>query len=203
MKFLQTLILAMALAAPNSTLAYGGGGDGGAQDSAAGFSNATTKRVVRMLTRGVRDCQRYEKVYRYDCYRHVYSVAARQLNRGSAYARAREILVEVEQKLARTIQRNADPTRRPLRRGLNRFQPIKASALPRAKRDFIAALETAETKLLRSADQNGSHYVQIAAAINSNKVLLRSAFLILPGIGQMLATVWSVPDFSAKAPVQG
>ena len=50
--------------------------------------------------------------------------------------------------------------------------------IPAAKAAFADALEQAETKLLRSASV-GEHHVRIAAALNSNKVLLRSALLLL------------------------
>lgn len=56
------------------------------------------------------------------------------------------------------------------------YNAIKPEALPRAKSDFIAALDEGETTLLRSASDTDKHYVRIAEALNSNKVLLRSAW---------------------------
>lgn len=171
-------LLALLLVSQTLPLAAYGGGDGG---SGAALSNAVTQKVVTVLTQGVQGCQKLDKVYRYDCYRQVYAQAARRLQRRPAYAPAREVLLEVEQRLARTVTRNLDPAAPQARAGLQRYRAIKASALPRAKADFVRALEQGETKLLRSRDKGHEHFVKIAQALNTNKVLLRSAWLRLLG----------------------
>ena len=170
------LILIITLAFPTMALAdYGGGSSYGGNS----LSNATTNKIARNLTRGVSGCFKLDKVYRYDCYREVYGQAAAQLKGNKAYDGARQALETVEQSLGRTIQRNLDPTAPQARRGFQQFRAIKPAALPTAKRDFIAALETAETQLLRSPPNTQPHFQTIAAAINTNKVLLRSAQLLL------------------------
>ena len=191
MKSLFVLIISVVLALPTSVAAYGGGGG----DSTAGLSRATTTKVVRTLTRGVRGCFKLDKEYRYDCYRQTYAQAANQIKANEAYDDARAVLLDVEKALARTINRNVDTSKPLVRRGVQRFRAIKPGAVPRAKRDFITALDKAETKLLRSADNNGAHFVRIAEAINTNKVLLRSALLILPVPTVVkLAFAWPVTE---------
>lgn len=188
MTFLIRLFLVLSLAIPTTAFAYGGDGGG---DANTGLSKTTTNKIVRTLTRGVRACFRLDKVYRYDCYRQTYQLAAKQLNGMPAYAGAQAVLIDVEKTLERTIARNEDTAQPQVRRGVQRFRAIKPAALPGAKRDFITALENAETKLLRSADKTGTHYVRIAEAINTNKVLLRSAMLMLPGPVQAALTVFA------------
>jgi len=175
---LSAVSLSLLLCFPAPLFAYGDGEGGGS--TGGGLSNATTNKIVRTLTKGVKDCQRNEKVYRYDCYRRTYELAAQQMRGNRAYDGARKVIEDVESSLSRTIARNADPAAPILRRGLERYQAIKPAALPAAKREFIAALDQAETKLLRSSGDESAHLQRIAAAINTNKVLLRSALLLAP-----------------------
>ena len=77
------------------------------------------------------------------------------------------------------MRRNADPATPPVRKRFQQFQPIKPAALPKAKAEFTKALDEAETALLRSPDQSGTHFARIAEAVHSNKVLLRT--LLTPG----------------------
>jgi len=152
---------------------YGGGnGEGG--DGGGGISIFVSNLVARTLRRGVVRCQSVEDVYRYDCYRQVYRLAAKQLNGRPAYAEARAVLIEVEKKLERIVTRNVDPHAPPVRKGVQQFRAIRPASLPKARAQFIQALDEAETQLLRSSGGGGTQYARIAEAINSNKVLLRS-----------------------------
>lgn len=183
------LILCMALPAP--VFAYGadGGGDSGSGYGGAsgGLSKQLTNKVVKTLTRGARDCHKLDKIYRYDCYRIVYKRAADLLAGQAAYKEAYQALAGVEKTLGIAVARNADRAAPKLRRGVQTFQPVKQSSVPKMKATAIDALQQAETVLLRSAEDKGVHYASIAEAVNSNKVLLRSALLLLPGLGAILA----------------
>lgn len=174
-KFLHLVLIVLMLVSPPAIARdYGGGGGYGGGGSSAGLSNRTTKQVIRILKRGVAACQRLERVYRYDCYRHAYRLAAQELNGRPAYGAAQAILIEVERSLARTVTQNVDPAKPAIIRGVQQYRPIKEASLPKAKAAFTRSLEEAETKLLRSAETTGPHYTRIAQAINSNKVLIRS-----------------------------
>jgi len=188
-RFLRLLLcLSLILATP--VLAYegqGGGYSGTTGGGAAGgLSTATTRQVVRTLKRGIKDCRKLSSVYRYDCYRQTYRLAANHLNGRPAYRDALAALVAVEGSLEQIVRRNADPAAPPARKRFQQFQPIKPAALPKAKAEFTAALDQAETALLRSPDQGGVHFARIAEAVHSNKILLRSH--LNPGRQQALFT---------------
>ncbi|MFT7593007.1 MAG: hypothetical protein ACI8R4_000318 [Paracoccaceae bacterium] len=172
-----SLILSSPVLASEGGGGYGGSTGGGG--AAGGLSAATTKKVVRTLKRGIKDCRRLNSVYRYDCYRQTYRLAANHLNGRPAYRDALAALVAVERSLEQIVSRNADPAAPPLRKRFQQFQPIKPAALPKAKAQFTTALDQAETALLRSPDQGGAHFARIAEAVHSNKVLLRT--LLDPG----------------------
>lgn len=178
MKFMFTIACALFLSFPTLTLGYGGGG--GYDTNAGGVSNGTTNRVIRTLTRGTKACKRLQWIYHYDCYRNTYAIAANQLNGKTGYEAARTVLVEVENSFARTVAENEDKTAPRLRRRSAEFRPIKTTARARANREFIAALDRGETKLLRSASDSNTHFIRIAEALNTNKVLLRSALMLVP-----------------------
>ncbi|WP_189679350.1 hypothetical protein [Seohaeicola zhoushanensis] len=181
-------LLIGSLLLPSNVLAYGEGGGYGAPRNAgtaygtpsgAQANAATTNAVVKLLTGGVRGCQRLQKVYRYDCYSQVYGQAAGLLRGNPAYSEARVVLSDVERSLSRTVRRNLDRAQPQVRMGNQQFRAIRADTLPAAKAAFASALEEAETRLLRSSNGQSEHHIRIAAALNSNKVLLRSALLLL------------------------
>jgi hypothetical protein len=179
MRFLLTIssILFMSLASQG----FSSGGGGGPNETVetkktgrTGFSNAVTSRAVKLLRDGFDRCQRVETVYRFDCYRQTYRSATKYLAGRQAYAGALEALQEVEKVLDQIMAKNVDTSKRSVRKGLQTYKPIKPAAVPRAKADLGRALDRAETKLLRAPERSRSDYARIAAAVNSNKVLLRS-----------------------------
>mgnify|MGYP003362104156 CR=1 FL=1 len=188
---LLCLVLSLALALPaaaNNGGGNGGGGTGGAAGGSAGggggggggstgLSTRMTKAVVTTMKRDFMRCQRLAEVYRFDCYRIVYRLSARQLLGNPAYRPARQVLEGVEKSIDRVVRTYADPTKPLKRAGFQAYRAIKPAAVPRAKRDVARVLAEAETKLLRSAGKDNSHFASIAQAVNSNKVLLRSALL--------------------------
>ncbi len=185
------LLILLCLFVPASAMAREGGGQGGHGMSGgaaggAGLSSAVTKEVVKILKSGGRECGALNKVYRYDCYRWAYKRAADVLSGRAAYKEAFRALVKVEEVLEREVARNADPATPPLRRGFTTYKAVKPQAVPKVKAKAITALEEAETTLLRSSDDKGVHYANIAEAVNSNKVLLRSALLLIPGLRPLL-----------------
>lgn len=173
---------------PAPVLAYGageGGKGGGASKTV--LSNAVTNTVVRTLRREVDRCQRLPWRYRYDCYRRAYKISAGKIAGNPAYAEARAILIEVEESLAATVQRNVDVAAPRKRQGFQSYRAVKTSARETAKQEFTQALQEAETKLLRAAGNSNTHYAKIAQALNSNKLLIRSAWLFLGDLLRPLA----------------
>jgi hypothetical protein len=189
---LFVLIGVLVLTAPTLALSYGSdGGDWGPSSKAgATLNNATTTALVNTLRGEVDRCQSLPWTYRYDCYRAAYKVSQKTIAGNRAYDDARKVLKEVEKKLAATVKKNLDRSAPRQRRGVQTFRSIKPEAREIAKRDFVAALEQAETKLLRSAGTTNPHFVKIASALNSNKVLIRSARAIMD---------WVAPFFRRTA----
>lgn len=183
---LLILILAIALPAQARAESDSYGTTPKAYGSAAsGLSNGTTNALIRELKRDFKRCFRLDKPYRYDCYDDAYFRSAARLDGKPAYATVQKALSDVGIRIGRIVERNLDPAAPVIRRGRVTYRPIKPSELPAAKAEVIAAIEEAQTVLLRSPDAGG-HFQRIAAALDSNKVLLRSALLI---IGRILRVV--------------
>ena len=185
---LLVLSLALPAAASNGNGNGYGGGSGGASagggdsgGSATGLSTRATRAVTRTLKRDFMRCQKLTVVYRFDCYRVVYRLSARQLVGNPAYRPARQVLESVEKSIDQVVRTYADPTAPRKRAGFQAYRAIKPAAVSQAKREVTKVLAEAETTLLRSAGKDNSHFASIAQAVNSNKVLLRSALLEIFG----------------------
>lgn len=165
------LAVSLALSFPAYSSEEGGSPSG---TSGAGLSNATTKSLIKILKRGMADCQALHPVYRFDCYRVTYHLAANHLNGRPAYAGAQAALIEVETTLNTIVARNTDPQTPRKRKGFQTYAPIKPAAVPKATADFEQALDRAETMLLRSPERSQVQYTRIAEVVHSNKVLLRT-----------------------------
>jgi len=193
MRFLILLTcLALVLPPPAAHANYGGGGDS-SRDSSNSVNNRTTREVVRVLEHGVGECLQLFEAYRFDCIRKTYDFAARKIKGGIDYQPAYEALRQVEKRVEAAVKANADPTAKRLRKGLVRYSAVKPAAIPAVKRETIRAMEEATTVLLRSpAPHQKPHFQKIAAAIDSNKVLLRSALLAVPArLYQLAQLFWA------------
>lgn len=154
-----------------------GGRGGDAPDGgsfAAGLSAKTTARVTRTLTRDFQRCQLLAAVYQFDCFRQVYARAIRPIAGNSAYLPARRALEQVEARVERIVETQADPDQPPLRTAARRYVPIRPAAVPRARAALDDALDEASTVLLR-ADAGAGDFAEIAAALETQKTLLRAA----------------------------
>ncbi|WP_264212493.1 hypothetical protein [Leisingera thetidis] len=175
--------------------AYADGG-GGSRDSGtssgggqrSGLSSKATKAVATTLTRGFDRCGTLPRVYKFDCFRQTYKLAAQKLNSNQSYTEAYKALRLVEDTLTRSVKQNLDPAQQPVRKGLNYYRAVKPAAVPQIKQQAERAMRQAETILLRSPADKQVHYARIAEAVNSNKVLLRSA--ALPGA--MIRLAWQL-----------
>ncbi len=173
--------LALPIAASESNSGEGGeGGDGGSGYEATGLQDRTTRNIIKILTRDFARCRQEKKIYRWDCYRKTYRFAANQLNGKISYSHAQDALEHVEEELDRIMAEYQDATKPKRRRLTQTYVAIKPEAIPAARARTERAMDQAQTMLLRAPSHTQSHYVRIADAINSNKVLLRSALLLLP-----------------------
>lgn len=187
-KTIQAGLLSLILAAAPAYARGGEGGGSGVESGggqSSGLSSRATRGVVTTLTRGFDRCSELPQVYKFDCFRHTYKLAAQKLDSNQAYAEAAKALVLVEETLTQAVKQNLDPAQKPVRKGLNFYRAVKPAAVPQIKRQTERAMQQAETILLRSPANKQVHYARIAEAVNSNKVLLRSA--MLPGAAIRLA----------------
>ncbi len=152
------------------------------------FNPSSTDRISDAIGGAVRTCgpDYLEPRYRIDCIRVYFLQLSRELPRTGDYAPVRAALAKAAADLDVIVRQNRDPSAPLLRPRLNGkpaaplLPPIRAvrpEAAARALRQAEAVIEETATVLLRStenSERRTAHYQQIAAAIGSTKVLLRS-----------------------------
>jgi hypothetical protein len=151
------------------------------------LSDEATDEITRRFREARQFCGNLPSAeYTVDCLGDALGQIARSLPATGDYAEAHAAILQASEKLRALARANADPT---LPRGTVRqrgpnarsssspLTPVRSDALADVNRQAVAILEEAETILLRSAENSAArkvHYQQIAAAVGSNKVLLRS-----------------------------
>ncbi len=193
-----TASLILCLGTTGAMADYGGGSDESGNDT--NLNRSTTREVVRILRGGHDRCEREKKIYKWDCYRLVYREAKRKIRDNTAYDEVEEAMELIEDAIDAAVTKNIDPAQPNRRRLVQTYRPVKPEAIPEIKRETIRAMEQAETILLRAPEHKVRHMGQIAEAVNSNKVLLRSALLLLPAplqTGLRMATlyIWNRDPF--------
>lgn len=174
----------------------GGGGtdDGGSnrRTPPAGpdvpVSDGQTAQIVTQLERIQQICEFMGDEYRLACIATTYRELADDIPANGDYAVARETILNAARELDTLVRSNRDRQKPALRARLRapsgqsvQTPPIAAVRADRAvqlNRQASNILEEAETVLLRSARSDATraiHYQRIAAAVGSNKVLLRSS----------------------------
>lgn len=146
-------------------------------------SKSATDQIVRRIQAAVSLCSGVGGAYRVDCLADQLANTAASLPDTGDYAAAKEAIADAAQKLHALARANAD---RSAPRVTARMGDVTTSRpiIPVAPEDLAdvnaqadAILSEATTVLLRSADsspQLQDDYVQIATAVGSTKVLLRS-----------------------------
>ncbi|KIC31954.1 hypothetical protein [Leisingera sp. ANG-S5] len=121
-----------------------------------------------------------------DCLSERLETAAGGIPEGTDYDEVREVLKDTSQRLKRLARQNSDPARgrvsvtssaNPAERTGRPLIPVNSAAQAAVNLEATRILDEAATILLRSAEaaqERQTQYAQIAAAIGSNKVLLRS-----------------------------
>ncbi|MFN0114281.1 MAG: hypothetical protein ACKVPY_06355 [Paracoccaceae bacterium] len=136
---------------------------------------------------GITDtCGRVDPRYRIDCLRRAYIEAARDIPDTGDYRPVRQALLDAAAKLDGIVTANLDPALEPLRPRefgkplAKRLPPVRAVAgdrLTEASRAAEAVIAETGLLILRSGDRpprRTSHYQTIAAAVDTNLILLRS-----------------------------
>lgn len=191
--FLRPLSLTLVLSLSAASMASAGNsGNGGTRSTNVTVNDKFTDQLIRDVSRDFNECLQLFEAYRFDCYSKTYRDAARKLKGSTDYQPAYEAFQTLEARIAQAVAANIDPTQKKLRKGFRRYDPVKPAALPALKRETIRAMEEAKTTLLRSpAPHQKPHFQKIAAVIDSNKVLLRSALLKLKSQLRDFATLLS------------
>jgi hypothetical protein len=152
------------------------------------LTTTSTATVATELAQANDTCgDKVDSRYKIDCLRQSYLKLARAIPRGSDYEPVKAALIDAAAKLDRIVTDNLDPaapTIRPRDRGKDRtprLPPVRAVAPERlAAANAAAAAVVQETGLLilrsgRDPKRRNVHYQEIAAAVDSNIVLLRSS----------------------------
>lgn len=171
-------------------------GEGSCEESPQTKSNVsipvtekTTQDIVDIISTATDTCsdEWINETYRIDCIRQTLLLAAARLPTRGDYAPVREALVDAAEKLDRIVEQNSAAASgrvtppiggRPLAPTLPPLRAVSPEAQEKAVAEALAVLEEAETILLRSAENSTrrlEHYQQVAQAIDSTKVLLRSS----------------------------
>lgn len=151
------------------------------------LSNANTDRVVRILNSGRAFCASLgDSAYAVDCLAERMEAAAMAMPETGDYAEARTALRQGAAKLKALAAANADPelpravARQPREGGIRTSRalvPVRKDRLAAVAVQAEQIIAETETLLLRSSEASTArkvHYSRIAAAVDSNKVLLRS-----------------------------
>lgn len=142
-------------------------------------------QLVKSLAVNVALCEALpDKSFAPDCLAERLAATAEEIPDGTDYQEVREILESASRDLKRLAASNRDRSKRPVRLSTqdgsaSSQRPVLAVAPARAEavaQQAEAIIEEARTELLRSAGtaERQSQYQQIAAALDSTKVLLRS-----------------------------
>jgi hypothetical protein len=182
-----------------------GGNDIGGGDQESGGENRPRNRVVnsgppveatetqttviiRELDRNERLCDAIGDEYTISCFAKTYRELADDIPANGDYAEARETLLNTARELDNLVRRNIDRQKPTVTARMTtstgqtvrtpRIAAVRADRAPQLKQQAADILEEAETVLLRSASSDATraiHFQRIAAAVGSNKVLLRSS----------------------------
>lgn len=185
--------LAMALAPVGTAYGQttpGGGTHSGTHEensyprSRPSLSDYETTAITRNVDAVRNECADLDPRYRIDCLRKGLIEVAQRIPESGDYAPARAIIAEAAAKLGEVQRKHADPAAEEkkssgnARIAANRtYKAVKREELAEAMAEATKIIEEAETKLLRAgenSEKRAAHYQQIATAIGSTKVLLRS-----------------------------
>lgn len=151
-------------------------------------TTAQTTVIIRRLDESEQICETMGDEYRPACFAATYRQLAEDIPANGDYAEAREVLLDTARKLDNLVRSNVDRQKPALTARVRRqggssaptppMRAVREARVAEVTRQAANILEEAETVLLRSASSDATraiHYQRIAAAVGSNKVLLRSS----------------------------
>lgn len=177
MQKIATLIAALAVASPAFAHWQRHAPTAPQQQLIPVFGQKLTDSIVLILTDSTAQCERLPREYRVHCLSVAYRDAAQEMRGHPDYDAARRPIEAAARKLEQIVKSTADSAAPKARLGRRTYTPIRKDAVPQAYAAARAAVEEAETLLLRASESSRDrqlHYTQIAQAVGSTKALLRS-----------------------------
>lgn len=146
-----------------------------------------TRRIIKLISDGRDFCSGVPLLYRVDCLRYHFWKVAQTLPKTGDYAPVRAALLNAADQLEAIRDANLDPAGKPTQFRLRSkpdaarvpaLVPIRPASAAQANSAATEVIAQTTTILLRStenSDRRQASYQEIAAVIDSTKVLLRSA----------------------------
>lgn len=151
-------------------------------------STQRTTQIVNQLNQIQQICEFMGDEYKLSCIASTYRQLAEDVPANGDYAETREVLLDTARKLDTLLRNNLDRQKPALQARIRTetgqsvptppMRAVQASRAPQLNQQASNIVAEAETVLLRSASSDATraiHFQRIAAAVGSNKVLLRSS----------------------------
>jgi hypothetical protein len=167
---------------------YDNAGKGAKGVRGSALNSGVTNTLVRILGDANRTCdKRIELRYRIDCLRIYYGWVADELPDTGDYVPIKKAMRRAEAKLNAIVKANLDTTEPKIepREGHKKnaarvppIRPVKKAAAKKAAAQATAVVQELELVILRSGEDPSKrkpHFAEVAAAVEDNLVVLRSA----------------------------
>lgn len=132
------------------------------------------RQVVKIIERDRELCSEIPLQYRLDCLQYQLKSVRNKIRSEQGFREAGKIFSQAQKKIDAIVKENLDPKMKTIRVKGRKLRAIKASSVKKAERQMRAVLKETTTLLLRSNSKTAVQYQIIAAAVDSNKLLLRS-----------------------------
>lgn len=163
-------------------------GDEGGDFGSRVLRDRDTFVITRELGNANEFCGVLDPAYRVDCLANQYEQIAKSLPNRGDYVPIKTQLISAAEELAALARANQDPvlpvvrpkpkSTSPKAKTTRALVPVSKKRIAAVEKAAVKIIEETQTILLRSAENSRRRkipYTKIAAAIGSNKVLLRSA----------------------------
>ncbi|MEM1045649.1 MAG: hypothetical protein AAGL24_05845 [Pseudomonadota bacterium] len=148
------------------------------------FSDSATNATVRLIGEVEQVCRSVSPEYRISCLGDGFKWVGKTMPNRPDYRAARSAISKAGSRLQSIAKQNRDrgapvgtTTQGREWKARKKFTPVEKSKLRSANAAAVAAIQEAETRLLRAgenSDKRRVHYQRIAAAMGSTKRILRS-----------------------------
>ncbi|MFT7596834.1 MAG: malonyl CoA-acyl carrier protein transacylase, partial [Paracoccaceae bacterium] len=142
---------------------------------ASALSDDQVSAVATDLEGGIDQCQLVAEAYRIDCLRYAVGDATDATAKDNTAKRANKALQTLESQLKKIVRKNRDKQAPKISFNGNQLTAVSAPTLGAAQASAQQALAQTQTMLLKANPKAPLRFVRISDALDSGKVLLRSA----------------------------